>query len=158
MLPESCVLSVSASEIMDSGTCGSNLTWTLDDAGKRTVTGTGAISGDASFVWNSDSIGNIVIGNGVTSMEDAFTNCRNLTSVTIPGNVETIGARAFLCCQNLTDVTISQGVKTIGEAGAATATLSISAKTVYNGYRYRCIVTDGSCARVTSSTAQLTVQ
>ncbi len=33
-----------SAEIIDSGTCGENLTWTLDDAGTLTISGSGAMN------------------------------------------------------------------------------------------------------------------
>lgn len=41
----------------------------------------------------------------VTTIEIyAFSDCTNLTSVTIPNSVTTIGHSAFWCCSNLKDV------------------------------------------------------
>ena len=39
------------SSIVDSGTCGDNLTWTLDDAGTLTISGTGKMT---SHEWTAD--------------------------------------------------------------------------------------------------------
>ena len=50
------------------------------------------------------------------------------------------------------------GWKNSGAAGAATATLSISAKTAYNGYQYRCVITDGNGNKTISAAAALTIK
>jgi hypothetical protein len=50
------------------------------------------------------------------------------------------------------------GWKNSGATGATTATLSISAKSTYNGWQYRCIVTDASGNKATSDAASLTVK
>ena len=50
------------------------------------------------------------------------------------------------------------GWKNSGAAGAATATLSISTKTAYNGYQYRCVITDGNGKKAISDAAALTVR
>lgn len=45
----------------------------------------------------------------------AFDDCQRLTKITIPGNVTKIGNKAFHDCVNLTSVTLSTGLQTIGE-------------------------------------------
>ena len=51
----------------------------------------------------------------VTSIGDsAFSECRNLTSVTIPEGVTSIGGEAFYYCESLTTVVIPEGVTSIG--------------------------------------------
>ncbi|MBR2783068.1 MAG: leucine-rich repeat protein [Firmicutes bacterium] len=107
--------------IVDSGTCGAdgdNLTWTLDNAGTLTISGTGAMA-EYSFYnsapWDSSATV-LVIGNGVTSVGSvAFYYCSRLTSVTIPDSVTSIGDYAFSGCSNLTNVTIPDSVTSIGE-------------------------------------------
>ncbi|MCR4644796.1 MAG: leucine-rich repeat domain-containing protein [Oscillospiraceae bacterium] len=48
--------------------------------------------------------------------EDAFANCRRMTSVTIPGSVKTICSRAFLNCTGLTAITLPEGLRDIGRS------------------------------------------
>ena len=102
-----------------SGTCGENLTWTLDDAGTLTISGTGPMSDFTSSraPWYDylDSIETAVIENGVTSIgEDAFYSCYCLTSVTIPESVTAIGSHAFSDCSGLASITLPSSVTTIG--------------------------------------------
>ena len=55
------------------------------------------------------------IPNSVTSIgEDAFKNCKGLTTVTIGENVESIGEYAFSYCIGLTSITIPNSVTSIG--------------------------------------------
>ena len=110
----------SAAEVTDSGSCGENLTWTLNTDGLLTISGTGEME-DYSFhgnvPWNGlvDKINCVVIRNGVTSIGDnAFYGCTGLTSITIPDNVTSIGERAFWGCTGLTSVTIPNSVTSIG--------------------------------------------
>lgn len=96
------------------GTCGDNLTWTLDTDGLLTIFGTGAMdyyppTGPARKdpPWGSlfDRITSVVIEAGVTSVGGyAFSACTNLTSVTIPTSVTSIELSAFDFCSSLTDV------------------------------------------------------
>ncbi len=105
-----------------SGTCGENLTWTLDlYSGKLIISGTGDMY-DYSYdnhPWESHkgSIREVVISDGATSIgERAFYVCPNLEAVTIPGSVTTIGRSAFYLCSSLENVTIADGVKVIGNS------------------------------------------
>ena len=101
-------------EIVDSGTCGDNLTYTLDSNGVLTISGTGDMQ-NSSFGWNKDQVQSVIINDGVTSIgQDAFYQCTNLTSVTIPISVISIGNYAFQECASLTSITIPDSVTSIG--------------------------------------------
>ena len=69
---------------------------------------------------SSIDIPNFVIHDGdtihVTSIgKNAFSNCTNLTTITISNSVTDIGYRAFSDCTNLTSVTIPNYVSSIGD-------------------------------------------
>ncbi len=126
-----------------SGTLGANLTWTLTQGGKLTISGNGAMPDfegiDIDQPWKDykDKILTIVIEDGVTNIgNNAFYNSNafsvsipntvntignnafrgsSITSVTIPSSVETINSDAFRECSKIRSVTVSDGVKTIGE-------------------------------------------
>ena len=107
----------SAAEVTDSGSCGENLTWTLDTDGLLTISGTGEMKDCINAPWNGlvDKINCVVIRNGVTSISyGAFLGCTGLTSVTIPDSVTSIGYGAFYGCTGLTSVTIPDSVTSIG--------------------------------------------
>ena len=97
-----------------------NLTWTLDQNGTLTVSGTGKMSKsdfEASYSWekNDRLIKNVIINEGVTDIgEYAFANCASLQSITIPDSVTSIGDTAFLSCTSLQSVTIPDSVAEIG--------------------------------------------
>ena len=104
-----------------SGTCGDNLTWTLDN-GTLTISGTGKMKDydredyrPASWYSNRKSIKNIVIEKGVTNISTyAFDGCSNLTNITISNSVTSIGGFAFGGCSSLTSITIPNSVTSIG--------------------------------------------
>ena len=127
-----------------SGTCGDNLTWTLDSEGILTISGTGDMY-DYEYKkapWFGDTeITKIVVNSGVTSIgacafggctayklavtlpdgvrsigKYAFYNCRFLNSITLPDGVETIGDYAFGECTYLKTITLPEGLKNIGDS------------------------------------------
>ena len=56
-----------------------------------------------------------VVPDGVTQIKPgAFSDCRELKSVTIPNSVTSIGERAFSGCENLISITIPNSVTSIG--------------------------------------------
>lgn len=93
--------------VIASGACGNNATWTLDDTGLLTITGTGMIEKNTS--WNGNSlIKSVLIGDGITEISDnTFYDFNSMTSLTIGNGVSNIGDYAFVRCYNLTDVYIS---------------------------------------------------
>lgn len=103
------------------GTCGENLTWTLDDAGTLTISGTGPMDNywydydyddtyytDAPWFNFATTITMVIIEDGVTTIGDyAFGFCTSLTSVTIGDGVTSVGSSAFENCFSLTNVYIT---------------------------------------------------
>jgi len=106
---------MSAQTIVETGRCGKNLTWTLDN-GVLTISGTGKMYTFESSPWKNYHPDKVVINKGVTSIGDyAFKDCLDLTSVEIPDSVTNIGVSAFFGCKSLTSVIIPNSVTSIGE-------------------------------------------
>ncbi len=111
-----CFLTVTAgaeAAIVDSGTCGENLTWTLDGEGTLRIAGEGAMENyrynGAPWYQNRDQVKNVIVKNGVTTIGSyAFQPCYNLTDVTLPESVTVIGNDAFFICSSLTSINISE--------------------------------------------------
>ena len=101
-------------EIVDSGTCGDNLTWTLDSNGTLTISGNGEL--DKNAFYRNSRIRNIVIENGLTGIGIcAFGECSSLKDIEIPDSVTSIGNGAFEYCSSLPDIEIPGSVTSIGE-------------------------------------------
>ena len=125
-------VSAFATDVVDSGTCGDNLTWELTDSGSLWIRGTGEMwdfmHGLGYGPWYDDSYydtddsdaGNdriqfIFIDDGVTSIgECAFFGCDNALGVRMADSVTRIGAEAFKNCDNLSGVLMSDNVVSIG--------------------------------------------
>ncbi|MBO4914446.1 MAG: leucine-rich repeat domain-containing protein, partial [Oscillospiraceae bacterium] len=105
--------------------CGDDLTWTLDDAGKLTIDGTGAMwnfENASSTPWygSRNQIKAVIVQNGVTSIGNyAFYGCTSMQSAEISGSVTSIGTCAFFNCSALRGVRIPGSVRSIGERAFA---------------------------------------
>ena len=124
-----------------SGNCGdsgSNVTWSLDDDGTLTISGSGKIEdcrSDIDQPWysNRSDITSVVIEPGVTSIgSQAFYECSNLTSITIPSGLTSIGEQAFGNCTGLTSITIPSGFISIGDYAFGNCT-GLTSITIQNG-------------------------
>ena len=87
-LPE---VSAQTMSVMGSGTCGENLTWTLDEEGTLTISGTGNMKNyykNDPSPWSrfpNNTIKKVEIKSGVTCIGDrAYQDCSSLTSVSVP--------------------------------------------------------------------------
>lgn len=101
------LLNIGASAKEYSGTCGST-NWVFDDvSGELTLSGSGGVPDNVTatyYPWHEyrKSIKSVVIENSVTSIGSlAFSNCSNLTDVSMGDNVYSIGSSAFSYCSSL---------------------------------------------------------
>ena len=56
--------------------------------------------------------------------ETGFTNCTNLTSITLPDTIKTISQYAFSACSNLTSCNLPDGLETIGKGAFMSSDLT----------------------------------
>ncbi len=107
--------------VIDNGTCGDNLTWTLYDSGTLVIDGNGemtAFNADA-YPWYSyiDKVTKVVFNDGVTTIaNNAFKNYDLIQYVVFPNTISKIGADAFYDCDAITNIQISDSVTSIGES------------------------------------------
>ena len=127
--------------VVAEGTCGEDLTWTLNDRGILTVSGTGAMEDyNQDEPWRNyqDAILKVVLEEGITRVGNySFKQYASLNTVILPDTVESVGYAAFsgtalrsvaipestviledyafFDCGFLSNVTFSQGLLTIGD-------------------------------------------
>ena len=128
-------------EKVASGTCGENLTWTLDSNGTLTISGTGAMYNydeDAPWMGYCDRITALVVNEGVTSIGNyAFYNCSKLENASIADSVASFGARAFYGCSSLKEIQIPEketaiGAYTFAYSGLTSVVIPDSVGKIYN--------------------------
>jgi len=114
----------------DGNGCGANCSWSLDDNGVLTISGTGNMvdhmgsNGDNQpwLDYRSD-IQKVVVKSGITSVSThAFRNISTLTEVSLPNGLISVGRYAFLST-GLTSVTIPSSVNSLGYTAFGTGTL-----------------------------------
>lgn len=123
-------------DIVYYGSCGDNVTWTLDKEGKLIIEGSGPIAFDSVFEvhgqqhlllsnWVGSPWGKIPdakilmleIKEGVTAIPyRAFNGLNDLTTVKIADSVTSIGLEAFYAIDSLESVKFGSGLQTIGRA------------------------------------------
>ncbi len=100
------------------GRCGDSITWTLDDSGNLTLSGSGEMwnNGYDDSPFKDYEIRKATVEYGITSIgESAFLGCRGMTELTLPNSVTSIGYYAFYGCSGLTELTLPASVASIGD-------------------------------------------
>lgn len=99
----------------ESGKCGPRATWSLNDEGVMTISGTGLMITD-NFNYSRSNVYKVVIEEGITSIgKTAFKKCENLTEVVIPNSVTKIEEGAFSGCKMLDSLALPNSIESIGK-------------------------------------------
>ena len=135
----------------NSGSAGSNITWTYSD-NKLSIRGTGAMynytrsqDGMAPWLMYQSLIKTIEVSDSVTGIGNyAFDSLNEATTVRLGNDVSKIGEGSFLYCTSLSSITLPEGIKSIpGIAfGQCTSlkqiTIPASVETIEYGAFYGC--------------------
>ena len=101
------------------GRCGDSITWTLDDLGNLTLSGSGEMwnNGYDDSPFKDYEIRKATVKYGITSIgESAFLGCRGMTELILPNSVTSIGNAAFVDCSGLTELILPNSVTSIGDS------------------------------------------
>lgn len=100
------------------------VTWSLDDSGTLTISGTGYVDRDmGQLPWVRD-VKKVVVEEGITALGDnAFNGYVNVTAITLPDTLTGIGSYAFKRCEKLEQLHIPEGVTYIGSNAFAGCSL-----------------------------------
>ena len=134
--PKQTLSSNAEGTVVDSGSCGDNVKWKIDDEGNFYLytdgDGNGQMEdnyhdtwGTTNYPWEDyrNDITNVYIQGNVSIINNgAFLNCPNLKDVFIGKNVKKIGKRAFYNCDSLSTVSF--------EANSSCTTIG------YNAFSY----------------------
>ena len=108
------------------------LFYNLTTVKRVVISNTFTAIGNNAFLQCKD-LTSVTIGNSVTSIgAQAFNYCSGLTSVIIPNSVTNIGAQAFYYCSGLTSVTVPDSVTTIGDSAFENCS-GLTSVTIGNG-------------------------
>ncbi len=109
-------------DILVTGSCGKNVTYTLTKSGVLTLSGTGNTDNFHSakfpgWIEYVDYIKEIRVEEGIEGLGSMiFRNCYSVQKVTLPKSLKTIGQRVFGGCVSLASLTIPANVTEIGNA------------------------------------------
>lgn len=116
-------ISIDLSNLIANGECGKNnndnISWSLDNNGTLLISGSGEMEDCISLnklAWYSykDKIKKVKIEYGVTSIgTGAFSDCKNLCSISIPDSITKINGLAFCNCTELVNINLPDGISKI---------------------------------------------
>jgi hypothetical protein len=131
-----------SAQVVNSGICGAeggNVTWTLDDTGLVTISGTGAMNDYSTFdanrspFYQNEAVQRVVIEGQITNIgKYLFSGCEALTDVSVTAPVAVLGGSAFSKCGALAHVDLPDSVESIQhdvffQCSSLTGTLTLPA-------------------------------
>ena len=113
---------------------------------------------DNEAFYNCRDLTSVEIPETVTTIgQSAFGNCHNLASIKIPSGVTTIGSNAFTACYSLTSITIPDAVTSIGR-GAFYGCTNLTSITIPDNVTSIWDYTFQNCTSLTSVTIGKSVE
>lgn len=102
-----------ADSVIASGDCGESITWSLNNTGILTISGSGSMTNGKESPWSKyqDKVKSVVFDGAITSVGSyAFEDNQNIKEIEIPTTIQTIGSYAFYNCTSLKEINITSGL------------------------------------------------
>lgn len=152
-----------AAEVVDSGTCGENLTWSLNSEGELRISGAGPMPDYGNYngtPWypHREEITSVVIGEGITRVGSrSFENYSQLAGLTLPEGLEEVGYCAFGDCSALQELVVPGTVRSM-DVGAFANCYALASLTIRNGVTGLGSTNFQGCRELTSVTIPSSVK
>ncbi|MBR0427626.1 MAG: leucine-rich repeat protein [Clostridia bacterium] len=98
-----------ADSVVASGDCGESITWSLNNTGILTISGSGSMTNGKESPWSEyqDKVKSVVFDGTITTIGNySFKDNQNIKEIEIPTTIQTIGSYAFYNCTNLKEINI----------------------------------------------------
>ena len=150
--------------VVASGSCGTDVQWSLDEKGVLRLSGTGRMTDyqNATEVpWEEmrNQITQVQFDDAITNIGNcAFYACSNLTEVITPKALSEVGKYSFAICTSLVSIDLPNGTKRIGEHAFTmdsalksitipSSVLGIGTEAFYNCERLTKVKINKNCSR-----------
>ena len=150
--------------VVASGSCGTDVQWSLDEKGVLRLSGTGRMTDyqNATEVpWEEmrNQITKVQFDDAITNIGNcAFYACSNLTEVITPKALSEVGKYSFAICTSLVSIDLPNGTKRIGEHAFTmdsalksitipSSVLGIGTEAFYNCERLTKVKINKNCSR-----------
>ena len=150
--------------VVASGSCGTDVQWSLDEKGALRLSGTGRMTDyqNATEVpWEEmrNQITRVQFDDAITNIGNcAFYACSNLTEVITPKALSEVGKYSFAICTSLVSIDLPNGTKRIGEHAFTmdsalksitipSSVLGIGTEAFYNCERLTKVKINKNCSR-----------
>ena len=150
--------------VVASGSCGTDVQWSLDEKGVLRLSGTGRMTDyqNATEVpWEEmrNQITRVQFDDAITNIGNcAFYACSNLTEVITPKALSEVGKYSFAICTSLASIDLPNGTKRIGEHAFTmdsalksitipSSVLGIGTEAFYNCERLTKVKINKNCSR-----------
>ena len=106
-------------ELLGSGECGTNITWTLTPEGVLTLSGTGKTDSTPYYnMWSeyASYINELVVEEGITAIgESLFYELPVLSKITLPNSLLELEDKAFFGCVSLKEIELPSSLVSLGD-------------------------------------------